>query len=380
MKKNIIIIIISFFVFCLKVNALELTNYAKSAVLIEPTTNTIIYDYNMNERRAPASMTKIMTMLLIMESIDNGKINWDDEVLISQNAAGMGGSQIFLEANSKIKVEELLKGIAIASGNDAAVAMAEHIAGSTNEFVKMMNEKAKELGLKDTNFENVHGLDSENHYSTAYDMAQIAKELLKHERILEFTSLYEEYLEKPDGTKTWLVNTNKLVRFYEGVDGLKTGFTSTAGYCLTSTAKKNNIRFISVVMGVDTSEHRSADTTSMLNYGFSNYKLNTILTTNDSVGNIIIKKGQKRTVNIMPLENINDLIKQNEEKNYSYNLKKYDITAPVYKGDVVGTLEIIDNNGKVLKEINVTVSENVKKNTFISLFKNYLKKIINGYK
>ena len=378
MKKNIFIIL-SFFVFCLNTNALELTNYAKSAILIEPTTNTIIYDYNMNERRPPASMTKIMTMLLIMEAIDNGRINLDDEVVISENASNMGGSQIFLEKNSKMKVEELLKGIAIASGHDAAVAMAEYIAGSTDEFVNMMNEKVKSLGLKDTNFENVHGLDSENHYSTAHDMSQIARELLKHDKILEYTSLYEEYLEKPDGTKTWLVNTNKLVRFYEGVDGLKTGFTSTAGYCLTATARKNNIRFISVVMGVDTSEHRSADTTSLLNYGFSNYKLNTILKVGDNIGNVTVRKGQKRHVIVTPLEDVTDLIKQNEQKEYSYNLKTYDIYAPINKGDIVGTLEVIDNNGKLVKEVNVTVGENVKKNSFISLFKNYFKKIVNGY-
>lgn len=377
MKKNIFIILV-FFIFCLKINALELTNYAKSAILIEPTTNSIIYDYNMNERRPPASMTKIMTMLLIMEAIDNGRISLEDEVIISENASNMGGSQIFLEKNSKMKVEELLKGIAIASGNDAAVALAEYIAGSTDEFVNMMNEKVKELGLKDTNFENVHGLDTENHYSTAYDMSQIARELIKHEKILKYTSLYEEYLQKPDGTKTWLVNTNKLVRFYEGVDGLKTGFTSTAGYCLTATARKNNIRFISVVMGVDTSEHRSADTASLLNYGFSNYKLNTVLKSGDNIGNVIVRKGQKRSVMVTPLEDVTDLIKQNEQKDYSYNLKTYDLSAPINKGDVVGTLEVIDNNGKLVKEINVTVGENIKKNSFISLFKNYFKKIING--
>lgn len=220
------------------VSALELTHYSSSAVLIEPATNSLLYEVNKDERRPPASMTKMMTLLLIMESIDDGNIALSDKVLISKNASSMGGSQVFLQENMQIEVEQLVKSIAIASGNDAAVAMAEHIAGSTDEFVNMMNDKVEELGLKNTHFMNVHGLDENDHYSSAYDMSQIALELLKHDKILNYTSLYEDYLLKPDGTKTWLVNTNKLVRFYEGVDGLKTGYTSTAGYCLTSTAKK----------------------------------------------------------------------------------------------------------------------------------------------
>ncbi|MBQ8206731.1 MAG: D-alanyl-D-alanine carboxypeptidase, partial [Bacilli bacterium] len=264
--RKIIIFLLLMMLFAPKISALELTNYSKSAILIEPTTNTIIYEVNKDEQLAPASMTKIMTMLLIMEALEEERINLTDMVVISKNAASMGGSQVFLEENSKIAVEQLLKGIAIASGNDAAVAMAEFIAGSVEEFVGMMNNKVKELGLKNTNFVNVHGLDTENHYSSAYDMAQMAIELLKYEKILDYTSLYEEYLIKPDGSKTWLVNTNKLVRFYEGVDGLKTGYTSNAKYCLTATAKKNNVRFITVAMGVDTAEHRSVDTTNMLNY------------------------------------------------------------------------------------------------------------------
>lgn len=210
MKKVIIFLFATFF--CIKiVNANELTQYSQSAILIEPTTNTVLYEKNMHERRAPASMTKLMTMLLIMEAVDDGKISFSDKVLISKNAAGMGGSQVFLQENMEIEVEQLLKGIAIASGNDAAVAMAEYIAGTTEDFVNMMNQKVVDLGLENTHFVNVHGLDAENHYSSAYDMSQIAKELLKHETILNYTSLYEDYLVKPDGTKTWLVNTNKVV-------------------------------------------------------------------------------------------------------------------------------------------------------------------------
>ena len=376
MKKIFLFLLL----FCFSnVKAAELTKYSSSAVLIEPTTQKIIYEQNKDEKRPPASMTKLMTMLITMEAIHEGRINLDDKVLISENSSNMGGSQIFLETGMEIEVQQLLKGIAIASGNDAAVAMAEHIAGSVDVFVEMMNEKATELGLSNTHFVNVHGLDAENHYSTANDMDIIAVNLLKYPDILSYTSLYEDYLVKPDGSKTWLVNTNKLVRFYSGVDGLKTGYTSSAGYCLTATAKKDDIRFISVVMGVDSSEHRSADTTSLLNYAFSNYKLNTILTTNDVVGELSIKKGKKSKVDIIPLDNITDLVKKSEQKDYSYEIDYTNNTAPLLKGDIVGSIDVIDNNGNLVKTVSLTVKEDVYKHSFGSLFIKCLKRIINGY-
>ncbi len=377
MKKILFILGICFFIIT-SVKALDLTQYSKASIMIEPTTNTIIIENNKDEQLAPASMTKMMTLLIIMEHVDDGKIKLSDMVTISKNAASMGGSQVFLQENMQISVEQLIKGIAIASGNDAAVAMAEHIAGSTDEFVKMMNDKVKELGLKNTHFENVHGLDSENHYSSAYDMSQIARELLTHQDILKYTSLYEDYLEKPDGTKTWLVNTNKLVRFYPGVDGLKTGYTKEALYCLTATAKKNNIRFITVTMGVDTSEHRSVDTTSMLNYGFTNYKLNTILKKEDVLGEIEIKKGRQSKGTYSVLEDVTDLIKQNENKTYTYNKELNSIKAPIKKGDVVGSLEIIDNNGKVVKTVDLVINENIKKHSIGSMFWDIYKKVVHG--
>lgn len=376
--KKILLTIFAFFFSITITNALELTSYSKSAILVEPTTNSILYENNIHERRAPASMTKLMTLLLTMEAIDDGRVNFDDAVPISKNASSMGGSQVFLEENSNVKLEELIKSIALASGNDAAVAVAEYIGGSLDEFVNKMNEKVKELGLKDTNFVNVHGLDAENHYSSAYDMAMIAKELLKHEKILEFTSVYEDYLNKPDGTKFWLVNTNKLVRFYEGVDGLKTGYTEPAGYCLTSTAKKNNIRFITVVMGVDTSEHRSADTTNLLNYAFNTYKLNTIVTEKSEIGKVNIKKGVKNEAVVLPKEQVTDLIKANEKKEYSYNIEDYKVKAPVKKGDVVGQLQVIDNNGKTIKTVDLTVNEDIKKQNILTLFTRNLKTILTG--
>ncbi len=378
MKKIFFIIFLILFGM-IRVKALELTSYSESAILIEPTTNTILYELNKDERKAPASMTKLMTMLIIVEEIDKGNIKLNDMVTISQNAADMGGSQVFLEANMEIEVEQLLKGIAIASGNDAAVAMAEYIAGSTDEFVEMMNQKVKELGLVNTHFANVHGLDTDDHYSTAYDMAQIARELLKHELILDYTSLYEDYLIKPDGSKTWLVNTNKLVRFYDGVDGLKTGYTENAKYCLTATAKREKIRFITVTMGVDSSEHRSNDTTSMLNYGFANYKINNVVKKGQVIGEIEIKGGKKNIGEMVAKEEINDLIKKGDKKDYSYNIKRKNIKAPILKGDVVGTLEVIDNNGKKVKTIDLVSKESVNKHSFFSLFGKLFKQIVGGF-
>lgn len=254
----------------------DLTSNAKSAILVDNLSGKVLYEKAADEKLAPASMTKLASMLIVMEAIDNNTLKFDDKVTISEEAANMGGSQIFLEAGEEYTVHDLLKGVAIASGNDAVVALAEKVGGTQEKFVEMINKRLQEIGAVNTHFVNPHGLDAEGHYSTARDMSIIARELLKHEKILEYTSIYEEYLEKNDGSKTWLVNTNKLVRFYDGVDGLKTGFTSTAGYCLTATAKKDNFRLISVVMGEDTSANRSSDTVKLLNYGFNTYKINII--------------------------------------------------------------------------------------------------------
>lgn len=350
----------------------DLTPTAKSAILIDYATGEVLYEKNADERLAPASMTKIGSMLLIMEAIDSGKLSVDDEVTISEEAASMGGSQIFLEAGEVYTVHDLLKGVAIASGNDAVVALAEKLAGSQGAFVDMMNKRFKELGANNTNFVNAHGLDSEGHYSTARDMATIARELLKHEKILEYTSIYEEYLEKNDGTKTWLVNTNKLVRFYDGVDGLKTGFTETAGYCLTATAKKDDFRLISVVMGEDSTENRSSDTVKLLNYGFNTYKINTIKTKDEVLGKVRVERGKENFAEIVLLEDATELLKNTEDvSNYEFNLKVDTIKAPVKPGDIVGSAEIIDNDGNIIDEVDVTVKKEIKKASLLDyMFRN----------
>lgn len=357
----------------------DLAPNSKSAILLDATTGTILYKKNENERLAPASMTKVMSMLLIMEAIDGGSLSLEDEVVISENAASMGGSQVYLQAGEVYQVKELLKGIAVASGNDAVVAMAEKVSGTVDDFVQRMNERAKELGAIDTNFVNPHGLDAENHYTTAYDMALFAKELLKHPNILQYTSIYEDYLQKKDGSSIWLVNTNKLVRFYDGVDGLKTGFTTTAGYCLTATAKKNNLRLISVVMGAETSDKRSSDTTSLLNYGFNTYKTHVVLTSNDSLGIKRVENGVLEKVDIVLKSDYVKLLKQTDAKpNVSFNVQVDSLIAPLKKGDVVGKAQVVDEHGTVIDTLDVTVKEDIMKANWWELFLKNFKHLTAG--
>ena len=377
--KKLILCLLLLFSFNIVVKAEEFAKNAKSAILIEYSTGKVLYEKNANEKLPPASMTKIMTMLLTMEKIEEGSISYDSMVNISSNAAAMGGSQMFLEANTQVKLSELLKGIAVASANDAAVAISEFIGGSEENFVVMMNEKTKSLGLENTNFVNPHGLDTENHYSSAKDMAIMARELIKHEDILKYTSTYEDYFNKSDGSRTWLVNTNKLVRFYQGVDGLKTGYTKNAMYCLTATAKKNNIRFITVLMGEESSDLRSKETTELLNYAFSTYKLNTIVSKDKSLGEIVVEKGDKEKVNVVTKEDINEVEKINQESNeYQFNIKTNNVVAPIKRGDIVGVVEIKDKDGLIVREEELTVNEDINKITFINLLIKNIKLMLFG--
>ncbi len=382
--KKIFILLLGLFILPFTINAsttvsneINLGENAKSAILIEQSTGQILFEKNSHEKIAPASMTKMMSLLLIMEKIDAGKIKLNDEVTVSKNASSMGGSQILLEENEKMKVEDLLKGIAIASGNDAVVAMAEFIAGTEDNFVKMMNNKAKELGLNDTNFKNCHGLDEANHYSSAYDMAMIAKELLKHEKILNYTSIYETYLRQNTDRKIWLVNTNKLVRFKEGVDGLKTGYTKTAGYCLTATMKKDNMRVIATVMGEDSIDHRNSEVSSMLDYGFSQYKMHKYISLNKVLKKISNNKTQDEIIEIVPKTDVNVLTRVDQDINPSYSIKVNNIKTNIKKGEKVGTLTV-KNNGKVISKVDLTVKNDVKKANILELYLNYLKDIASG--
>ena len=379
MKKICFLLVL--FLCPFSVFAIDLASNAKSAIIIEPTTGKIIFDKNSNERLEPASMTKIMTLLLTFEAIDNGRVSLDDMVNISKRAEDMGGSQMFLEAGSNIRLEEIIKGVSIASANDGAIALAEFIGGSVENFVDMMNKKVEDLGLSNTHFANPHGLHADNHYSSAYDMAIMASNLISHEKILNYTSIYEDYFNKPDGSRTWLVNTNKLVRFLEGVDGLKTGYTSEAGYCLTATAKKGNVRYITVVMGEPSSDIRSSETANMLNYAFNSFKLNTILDKSQELGNIYIDKSKQKTAKIVVKNPVTELIsKEKDIPNYTYNLKVEKITVPIKAGTKVGTVEILDNEGLIVREEDVTISYDIEKCNLWETFLENLMTIIKGKK
>ena len=296
-----------------KAEELKLAESAKSAIIIEASTGKVLFEKNADEKLVPASMTKMMSMLLIMENIESGVLKWNQKITVSENASSMGGSQILLETGEKMTVKDLFKGVAIASGNDAVVALGEAIAGTEEGFVDMMNKRAKELNLKNTNFKTPHGLDAANHYSSARDMSLIAKELVKHEKVLEFTSVYEDYLRENTDKKIWLVNTNKLVRFYDGVDGLKTGYTKDAGYCLTATAKKDGMRIIAVVMGEPDSKTRNKEVSEMLDYSFAQYKVEDLLKNKESLGKYEITKAKQKYIEVVPKENATVLKKKSEK-------------------------------------------------------------------
>lgn len=348
----------------------NLTDDARSAILIERDTGTVLYDKNSTETLPPASMTKIMTMLLIMEAIDSGKLKMDEKIRTSEYAASMGGSQIFLEPGEEMTTEEMLQAIAIGSANDASVAMAERIAGSEEAFVEQMNKKVKELSLKNTVFQNTTGLPAENHYSTAHDMAIIAKELLKYDEITKFTGIYESYLRENTEKKFWLVNTNRLVKFYPGVDGLKTGYTSEAKYCLTATAEKNNMRVIAVVFGAPTSKSRNAQVTKMLDFAFSQYETHPMYERNVSVEKAKVSKGDKKKIEVVTSEPISLLTKKGEsvdDVKQEIILKK-DIKAPLKKGDKVGELRLM-KEGKMIVSSPLVTSADVKEAGWWVLFK-----------
>lgn len=377
--KKLLILLISIFSFISVYAAEDLAINSKSAILIDYASGEVLYSKNEYEELAPASMTKIASLLIIMEYIDEEKLLLEDEVTISAAASSMGGSQIFLEQGEVYQVSELLKGVIIASGNDAVYALGEKVGGTMDNFVAMMNDKCKSIGCLNSNFSNPHGLDDENHYSSAYDMSLLAKELLKHEKILEYSSIYEEYLTRNDGSKTWLVNTNKIIRYYNGADGLKTGYTSLAGYCLTATAKRNDLRVITVVMGVDNTENRTSDTTSMLDYAFNTFKLYLIRSKDEELGNVSVNKANIDSVTVYLKEDATQLGSINDStKTYEFDIKIDQITAPIKKNDVVGKADIIDSDGNIIDTVDIIVLDDVEKATFADYLIKNMKNIVGG--
>jgi serine-type D-Ala-D-Ala carboxypeptidase (penicillin-binding protein 5/6) len=348
----------------------KLAEKSHSAILMEQDSGSVLYEKNSHEKLPPASMTKIMTLILIMEAIDKGKISWNDKIRVSEYAASMGGSQIFLEPGEEMRAEDMVKGIAIGSANDASVAMAEHIAGSNDSFVNMMNSKAKKLALKDTFFKNATGLPAAGHYTSAHDMAIMGKELLKHEEVTKFTGQYEDYLREDTEKKFWLVNTNRLVKFYPGVDGLKTGFTNEAKYCLTATANKDGMRVIAVVMGAPTPKERNAQITSMLDYAFTQFSTKKLYDRHEIVKEVKVQKADKSKLPVVTSENISLLLKKGEtaKKIKTEVLVDQDLKMPVKKGQQIGSLKIW--NGKdLITESPVLASETIKKASWWKLFK-----------
>ena len=361
-----------------KDNSINLIENATSGLLMEQSTGKIIFEKNKDKQVAVASMTKMVAQTIILENIEKGKIKWTDIVEVSKNAADMGGSQIYLNTGEKMSAKDLFKGISMASANDAVVAMAEYISGSEKEFVKLMNNKVKELGLKNTKFKNSTGLDEDGHYSSAYDMGIIARNLLMHEEILKFSSVYEDYLREDTENKFWLVNTNKLVRFYNGADGLKTGHTDAAKYCLAATAKKDNMRLIAIVLGEENGKVRNSETMALLDYGFNTKKVTILKKKNQVIKKIKFDKGNKESIKIKPKYDVGILEdKQASGNKYNYNIKINNLKLPMKKGDTVGRITVTKNNKKITS-VDLVSDTNVKKLNFLELYIETIKNAILG--
>lgn len=352
----------------------DLALNSSSVVLIEPNSKRVIYEENKDEKHYPASMTKMMGMYIVLDNIQKGNLKWNDMVTASEYASSMGGTQIFLEPNEQMSVEDLFKSVCINSANDAITALGEHIAGSTPAFVSLMNKTAKQLGMNNTNFVNPTGFDDENHYTTPYDMALVASELVKfNEDLFRFTRLKEDYVRKDSSNPFWLVNTNKMLGHFDGLDGLKTGFTSKANYNLTATAKRNGVRLISVVMNVDTIAHRSQDTATLLNYGFNKMTAIKVFEKNDIITYINFNNSLNTKTPVIVKEDV--VVVTNKEVTKEDLKAEIEITileAPLKKGDCVGYLTIIDKDN-IKHTYRIYVDEEVSKaNFFDYLFKNFL--------
>lgn len=356
----------------------NLATNAKAAILMDADTGTILYKKNSDLKVSPASITKVMALLLICEAVDEGKIQLNDKVRTSEYAASMGGSQIFLEAGEEMTVEELIKGIAIASANDATVAMAEFLAGTEEVFVQKMNEKAQKLGMKHTTFVNSNGLPVEGHFTSAHDVAIMSRELLRYEWVTKYTGIYQDYLRKESEKPFWLVNTNRLVRFYPGLDGLKTGFTNEAMYCLAATAKKGDFRLIAVVMGEPDPESRNKEITQMLDYAFSQFTNHVLYKKHEEVTKIKVDKGMAEEISIITPNQIGVISKKGMNPNtYTTHIEVAPIiNAPIQRGEVVGNVVIKDEAQNIVGQMELIAAEDSEKISFGSLLLRSLKKMM----
>ena len=350
MKK--IGIILFLLLFPCSVFAEDFLPNAKSGLLMEFSTGKIIFEKEKDLEVSVASMTKMVAQIIILEDIKAKKIKWNDIVTVSQNASSMGGSQIYLETGEKMSVEDLMKGISVASGNDATVAMAEYISGTEEKFVERMNQKVKELGLEHTHFQNCT-------------------------EILRFSSIYEDYLRKDTNRKFWLVNTNKLISQYEGVDGLKTGHTDDAGYCLAATAKRDDLRFIAINLGESDSKVRNKETMDLLDYGFQSVKMKTLKKKGSIVKTVSLSKTEPKKIIYVLKDNLNVIESPNEKKNYTYNIKLKKLSYPIKKGDSLGIIQVKDA-GKILSSVSLISNSNIRSLSFFELFRDSIKGVLFG--
>lgn len=343
----------------------ELDLECESAILIEQNSGQVLYEKNMHEQLRPASVTKVMSILLIFEALESGQIKLDDKVPCSQNAASMGGSQIWLDVREELTVNEMLKAITLNSANDCTVAMAEYIAGSEGAFVEKMNQKAAELGMKDTCFKNCHGIDEDGHVTSSYDIALMSRELLiKHPDITNYTTIYMDSLR--DG-KSQLVNTNKLIRNYKGATGLKTGSTSLALFNLSASATRDNLSLIAVIMKAPTSGKRFEEAKKVLDYGFKNYEFKQFGAKGDIVGNLTVEKGVEKNINAILQDNCGVLIKKGTENNVVQNMQlDSHISAPIENGQKIGSITF-SIDGKEIQTISIISDREVKKETFVNV-------------
>ncbi len=373
MKKKFIIfttIITIFMTFGIITPALAFDIEPESAILMEAETGQVLFEKNADRVLPPASITKIMPLLIAMEKIEDGSISLDDQVSISRYAESMGGSQIYLASDTQVELEKLLKAVTIASGNDASVAIGEHIAGTYSNFIAMMNEKAEELGMDSTNFTNSTGLPDSDHYSTARDISIMARELAKYPQILEWASIWTETIDIP-GRQAMLVNTNSLINKYPSLDGLKTGHTQEAGFCLASTAKKGDVRLIAVVLKGDTLNEREEATTRMLDYGFNAFSKREIAAAGDEIQNIPVEESANRVTVGEVSEDLNVMVQKGKEKEISQEVEVDDsLTAPIEAGSVLGKLTVYRDE-ETVSSVDIVAPEEIERaNIFVRLWRN----------
>ena len=355
----------------------QLSVSSKSAILMDIGSGQILYEKNAHDKLPPASVTKVMTMLLICEALDSGKITLNDSVQISENAASMGGSQIFLEPGEVQKVDTLLKGIAVASANDGCVAMAEYIAGSVESFVDMMNVKAKELNMKDTNFVNTNGLPVDNHYTSAHDIALMSRELLKHDVIHKYlTTWMDQVVVGKKQATVGLANTNKLIKHYQGATGVKTGFTQQAKYCLSASAKRGDTHLVAVTLGAETSPERFKDATSLLNFGFANYESVKLCSKDDNIATLTLDKADDKKINLVAKEDLSVLIKKGGNKDFTRKVKvNENPTIPIKKGTSLGYVEIYQGKTLVGK-VDLVNNKDIQKASYLKMLQRVIDQML----